>query len=74
MRQVAEAIARYYNNGRLGPVTTMLRTPPPYGYLTDLKKLREGILIGVNETWNRMSAADLISAFIESAARSSSPA
>ena len=48
-QQMAEAIARYYNNGRLGPVTTMLRNPPPYGYLTDLKKLREGILIGVNE-------------------------
>ena len=29
----------------------------------------ESFMIGVNETWNRISAADLISAFIESAAR-----
>jgi threonine aldolase len=33
----------------------------------------DGFLIGVNETWNRMSAADLANAFVE-AARPSSPA
>ena len=45
---MAEAIARYYNLGnRNAPV--QLLTPMPYGYLTDLKKLRDGVTIGVNE-------------------------
>lgn len=34
----------------------------------------DSFLIGVNETWNRMSSGDLISAFVEGAARPSSPA
>jgi threonine aldolase len=34
----------------------------------------DSFTIGVNETWNRMSAADLTSAFLEAAARPSSPA
>jgi type II secretory pathway pseudopilin PulG len=45
--QMAEAIARYYNFGNLGPIN--VRTPPPYGYLTDLEKLREGVTLGVRE-------------------------
>ena len=45
--QMAKAIARYYNNGTLNGI--QLLAPPPYGYLTDLKKLRDGVTIGVNE-------------------------
>jgi type II secretory pathway pseudopilin PulG len=45
--QVAQAIARYYNFGNLGPIN--IRTPPPYGYLTELKKLRDGVTMGVRE-------------------------
>lgn len=45
--QMAEAIARYYNRGRLGYL--QINVPPPYGYLTDLKKLRDGVMLGVNE-------------------------
>ena len=45
--QMAKAISRYYNGGRLGPIQLMV--PPPYGYLTDLKKLSEGVTIGVRE-------------------------
>src|SRR5215216_3362325 len=33
--QMAKAIARYYNGGRLGGI--QLFVPPPYGYLTELK-------------------------------------
>ncbi|HYP26842.1 MAG TPA: hypothetical protein VE262_09000 [Blastocatellia bacterium] len=47
---MAEAIARYYNLGnRSDRVVVQLRSPMPYGYLTDLKKLRDGVTIGVNE-------------------------
>ncbi len=47
---MAEAIARYYNLGnRSDRVVVQLLTPMPYGYLTDLKKLRDGVTVGVNE-------------------------
>jgi type II secretory pathway pseudopilin PulG len=42
--QMAEAIARYYNAGRLSPL--QLVVPPPYGYLFDLSKLGDGVQIG----------------------------
>ncbi|HVF88413.1 MAG TPA: hypothetical protein VNH22_00005, partial [Blastocatellia bacterium] len=45
---MAEAIARYYNLGNRG-APVQLVTPMPYGSLTDLKKLRDGVTIGVNE-------------------------
>jgi len=45
---MAEAIARYYNLGNRGAPVQLL-TPMPYGNLTDLKKLRDGVTIGVNE-------------------------
>jgi type II secretory pathway pseudopilin PulG len=45
--QVAEGIARYYNGGRLSGILLLQR--PPYGYLTELAKLRDGVTIGVNE-------------------------
>ncbi len=43
--QMAEAITKYYNQGFVGYIR--LEAPPPYGYLTDLKKLRNGITRGV---------------------------
>ncbi len=43
--QMAEGIARYYGNGTLVPLT--IQQPPPYGYLLDLKKLRDGVTVGV---------------------------
>src|SRR5260370_39488805 len=46
-QEMAEGIARYYNLGRIGPIG--LAVPPPYGYLTDLKKLSEGIILGSTE-------------------------
>jgi len=46
-QEMAEAIARYYNLGRPGPIG--LSVPPPYGYLTDLKKLSEGVTLGTTE-------------------------
>jgi type II secretory pathway pseudopilin PulG len=45
--QMARAIARYYNQGRLGEI--QIFRPPPYGYLTELKKIRDGVTIGVRE-------------------------
>jgi hypothetical protein len=45
--QMARGIARYYGRGNLIPLQLMV--PPEYGYLTDMKKLREGITIGVRE-------------------------
>lgn len=45
--QVAHAIARYYNNGALRGIQLYQR--PPYGYLLELNKLRDGVTIGVNE-------------------------
>jgi uncharacterized membrane protein YgcG len=46
--QMAKAIARYYNNGRLG-VINIRRCPQPRGCLTELQKLKEPYLVGVNE-------------------------
>src|SRR5262249_46613543 len=45
--QMAKAIARYYGVGRLQAI--QLQVPPPYGYLTELKNLRDGVTIGVRE-------------------------
>src|SRR5437867_1234728 len=45
--QMARAIARYYGRGNLIPLQLMV--PPEYGYLTDMKKIREGVTIGVRE-------------------------
>ena len=43
---IAEAIARYYSGGNIGPAGLVVKTPPPpYGYLTELKKLRDGVTI-----------------------------
>lgn len=44
---MAKGIARYYNRGQLGQL--QLLVPPPYGFLTELKKLREGVRLGVKE-------------------------
>jgi type II secretory pathway pseudopilin PulG len=49
-QEMARAIARYYNfNTRGLPGPIQLNVPPPYGYLYDLNKLRDGITLGVNE-------------------------
>ena len=45
--QMARGIARYYNAGVLAGM--QLVVPPPYGYLTELKKLRDGIKLNVRE-------------------------
>lgn len=45
--QMAQGIARYYNGGALRGIQLLRR--PPYGYLLDLTKLRDGVTIGVNE-------------------------
>jgi len=45
--QIAKAIARYYGMRALRPL--QIRVPPPYGYLTELKKLRDGVTLGVQE-------------------------
>ncbi|MEN3333791.1 MAG: hypothetical protein V7641_3156 [Blastocatellia bacterium] len=45
--QMAKAIARYYGRRVLRPL--QLQVPPEYGYLTELKKLRDGVTIGVQE-------------------------
>jgi type II secretory pathway pseudopilin PulG len=44
---IAEGIARYYNGGALRGIQLLQR--PPWGYLTELAKLRDGVTIGVNE-------------------------
>ena len=46
--QMAKAIARYYNNGRLG-VINIRQCPQPRGCLTELQKLKEPYMVGVNE-------------------------
>lgn len=46
-QQMAEGIARYYNYGNLGVIN--LQIPPSYGYLKELKKLSEGVKIGVRD-------------------------
>jgi len=45
--QMAAGIARYYGRGNLTGI--QLLAPPPYGYLTELSKLKEGVTIGVRE-------------------------
>jgi type II secretory pathway pseudopilin PulG len=45
--QMAQGIARYYNGGALRGIQLLQR--PPYGYLLDLSKLRDGVIIRVNE-------------------------
>ncbi|HZM85571.1 MAG TPA: hypothetical protein VFF31_03345 [Blastocatellia bacterium] len=45
--QMAQGIARYYNGGALRGIQLFQR--PPYGYLLELAKLRDGVTIGVNE-------------------------
>ncbi len=49
--QMAEAIARYYSGGgKVPPAGLVVKSPPPpYGYLTELKKLRDGVNIGTEE-------------------------
>lgn len=46
-QQMSEGIARWYNAGALRPIQLLSR--PPYGYLTELDKLRDGVTIGVRE-------------------------
>lgn len=45
--QIAQGIARYYNGGALRGIQLLQR--PPYGYLLELEKLRDGVTIGVRE-------------------------
>ena len=45
--QVAQGIARYYNNGALRGIQLLQR--PPYGYLFELATLRDGVTIGINQ-------------------------
>jgi type II secretory pathway pseudopilin PulG len=45
--QMAEGIARYYNRGPLAAI--QVNVPPPYGYLLDTKRLREGITVGITQ-------------------------
>jgi len=45
--QMAAGIARYYGRGNLTGIS--LLGPPPYGYLTELSKLKEGVTMGVRE-------------------------
>ena len=46
-QQMAEGIGKWYNNGFLGP--PQLTAPPAYGFLKELKKLKEGVRLGVRE-------------------------
>jgi hypothetical protein len=49
---LAEAIARYYSGGNIGPAGLVVKTPPPaYGYLTELKKLRDGVTVGNKQVY-----------------------
>lgn len=51
-QQMAEAIARYYSAGKLSDAGLVVKSPPPpFGYLTELKKLRDGVLIGLDEVY-----------------------
>ena len=55
--QMAKAIAKYYNNGRLAPIPFPPTTP--MGILTELKKIGDGITIGVNR-FKLVRASDMI--------------
>jgi hypothetical protein len=60
-QHMAEGIARYYmgatqNTTQIRPI--QLRFPPPYGYLKELKKLKEGVTINLQQRkFIRASAA-----------------
>ena len=58
-QQMAEALGRYYNRGRLGPVTISMQNPLPYGNLVELKKLLEPVRINTTELrfvrWSAMT-------------------
>lgn len=48
--QMAEAIARFYNGGKLSPLgLNFIGQRQPFGPLDDLKKLRDGILVGTKK-------------------------
>src|SRR4030095_5950572 len=47
--KMAKGIARYYSRGQLGPLRIQLLLTSPYGQLTELAKLREGVTLGVRE-------------------------
>ncbi|MEK6320402.1 MAG: hypothetical protein AABN33_01835 [Acidobacteriota bacterium] len=47
--QMARGIARYYARGSLAPLQIQLLLTSPYGPLTNLAKLREGVTLGVRE-------------------------
>jgi len=56
--QMAEAIARYYSGGKLSPAGLIVKSPPPpYGYLTELKKLRDGVTVGLDQVYFARSSA-----------------
>ena len=47
--QMARGIARFYSRGALGPLRIQLLLTSPYGQLTELAKLRDGVTLGVRE-------------------------
>src|SRR6476660_5740713 len=47
--QMAKGIARYYSRGPLGPLRIQSLLTSPYGQLTELTKLRDGVTLGVRE-------------------------
>jgi hypothetical protein len=47
--QMAKGIARYYSRGVLGPLRIQNLLTSPYGQLTELAKLRDGVTLGVRE-------------------------
>lgn len=47
--QMARGIARYYARGSLAPLRVQLLLTTPYGQLTELAKLRDGVTLGVRE-------------------------
>lgn len=57
--QMAEAIARYYSGGgKVPPAGLIVKSPPPpYGYLTELRKLRDGITIGTQQVYLARASA-----------------
>jgi len=47
--QMAKGIARFYGRGQLSPLRVQLLLTSPYGQLTELAKLRDGVTLGVRE-------------------------
>jgi type II secretory pathway pseudopilin PulG len=47
--QMARGIARFYARGQLAPLRIQLLLTSPYGQLTELAKLRDGVTLGVRE-------------------------